>query len=85
MAADDLHRTQVLLERWQYERLKKLAEQEGASLSEMVRRLLAPHLRPRSRRPTRAALARIAGLGEDAEISGRDHDRALYGDPRRRA
>lgn len=71
------HRTQVLLEGWQYEALRGLAESEGASLSDMVRRLITAQLRPRSSR--RKGLQAIAGVGRDPHASGRAHDRWLYG------
>ncbi len=71
------HRTQVLLEDWQYRALKSLAESEGSSLSDMVRRLLTAQIRPRSSR--RRGLQAIAGIGQDPKASGKDHDRWLYG------
>lgn len=71
------HRTQILLEEWQYEGLKALAEREGVSLSYMVRRILTKQLGPRS--PRRKGLQAIAGIGRDKKASGRDHDRWLYG------
>ena len=40
------HRTQVLLEEWQYGTLKRMAEGEGVSLSGMLRQILTSHLRP---------------------------------------
>ena len=70
------HRTQVLLEPWQHAALKSLAEREGVSLSEALRRLLAQRLRPRS---GRRGLKSIAGIGRDRRARGRDHDRWLYG------
>jgi hypothetical protein len=66
-----------LLEPWQYGALKALAEREGVSISDMVRRILSRRLRPRSSRPR--GLQRIAGIGRDRKASGRDHDRWLYG------
>lgn len=71
------HRTQVLLEPWQYGALKALADREGISMSDMIRRILTRQLRPRSR-GTRG-LRTIAGIGRDRKASGRDHDRWLYG------
>ena len=59
------HRTQILLEDWQYEALKSLAESEGVSISDMVRRILSQRLRPRSSR--RRRLQTIAGIGRDLE------------------
>ena len=71
------HRTQLLLEPWQYGALKAFAEREGVSISDMVRRILSRRLRPRS--TPRRGLQRIAGIGRDRKASGRDHDRWLYG------
>ncbi len=71
------HRTQILLEEWHYEALKNLAESEGASLSDMVRRILTEHLHPRS--SSREGLQAIAGIGQDPEASGKEHDKWLYG------
>lgn len=70
------HRTQILLEPWQHAALKALAQREGISISDLVRRLLAPRLRPGSRRKP---LRSIAGIGRDRHATGRDHDRWLYG------
>lgn len=70
------HRTQVLLEDWQYGALKDLAESQGASLSAMVRRLLTAQLRPQSTR--RKGLQVIAGIGRDSQATGKDHDQWLY-------
>ena len=71
------HRTQVLLEKWQHAALKSLAEREGVSLSDLVRRILSRDLRPVS--SGRKKLAVIAGIGRDRRAAGRDHDRWLYG------
>jgi hypothetical protein len=71
------HRTQILLEPWQYGTLKALAEREGVSLSDMVRRILTQQLRPQSSR--RRGLQAIAGIGRDRKAAGRYHDRWLYG------
>ncbi|MGH7339699.1 MAG: ribbon-helix-helix protein, CopG family [Candidatus Rokuibacteriota bacterium] len=68
-----------MLEPWQYGALKALAEREGVSISDMVRRILTRRLRPRS--PRGHGLLRIAGIGRDRKVSGRDHDRRLYGSP----
>lgn len=71
------HRTQILLEDWQYGALKNLAEREGISISDTVRRILSEQLRPRS--SGRRRLQAIAGIGRDPKASGKDHDRWLYG------
>ena len=72
------HRTQILLEDWQYGALKNLAERAGVSISEMVRRLITRRLRPS--RSRRGGLQAIAGIGRDPKASGKDHDRWLYGE-----
>ena len=72
-----MHRTQILLEEWQYERMKSLAEQEGRSLSSLVRDAVTAFLRRGSSGPS-TGLAEIAGLGADADCRGRDHDDVLY-------
>ena len=74
--ASSYHRTQLLLEPWQYSALKALAEREGVSISDLVRRILSRRLRPRS---TRRGFRAMAGIGRDRKASGRDHDRWLYG------
>jgi hypothetical protein len=71
------HRTQILLEGWQHAALKSLANREGVSISDLVRRILSRRLRPRS--SGRKGLAVIAGIGRDRRAMGRDHDRWLYG------
>ena len=73
-----MHRTQIILEDWQYQALKSLSEKNGASLAAELRSILTHHLRAR-RKSARARLRAIEGLGEDAKSSGRDHDRFLYG------
>lgn len=75
--ASSYHRTQLLLESWQYSALKALAEREGVSISDLVRGILSRRLRPRSTR--RRGLQAVAGIGRDRKASGRDHDRWLYG------
>ena len=54
-----------------------MAEGEGVSLSNMLRRILTSHLRPPASR--RKGLQAIAGIGQDPEANGKDHDRWLYG------
>lgn len=72
-----MHRTQLLLEDWQYQALRARAEQEHRSISDLVREILRhslapPHLKSR--------LDEIEGVGEDPASYGRTHDRVLYGD-----
>jgi len=72
-----MHRTQILLDDWQYEMLKSAADREDRSISSLVRDAVSAFLDKR-RRPDASKLAEIAGIGNDSEVSGRDHDRVLY-------
>lgn len=77
-----MHRTQILLDDWQYAALKARAQREGRSMSEMLRELLTAQLGSPNR--SAGSLAAIEGIGEDRAAYGRDHDRFLYGKPRNR-
>lgn len=72
-----MHRTQVLLEDWQYEALKQQAERQQKSLSSLLRETLNNTLLPRSRR--KRTFRDLEGIGKDSAFSGRDHDEAIYG------
>lgn len=77
-----MHRTQILLDDWQYAALKARAQCEGRSMSELLRDLLNAELgAPGS---PAGDLAAVEGVGEDRSAYGRDHDRFLYGKPRKR-
>ncbi|MBI3940882.1 MAG: hypothetical protein HY315_08610 [Acidobacteria bacterium] len=72
-----MHRTQIILEEWQYQTLRTRAEQEGRSISAVVREILRTVLdRPPHRK---SQLRGIEGVGEDRSAYGRAHDRFLYG------
>lgn len=72
-----MHRTQLLLEEWQYEALRGRAEREGRSLSALVREILRVSLALPASAP-RERLGTIEGIGEDADSYGEEHDRHLY-------
>ena len=76
-----MHRTQLLLEDWQYEALRGRAQREGRSLSALVRDILGTSLTGSSP-GTRKGLDAIAGIGEDTVTYGEHHDRYLYADKR---
>jgi hypothetical protein len=71
-----MHRTQILLDEEQYQMMKTLAERDGCSLSRLVRDAVAAYLGRRAKPSTR--LAEIAGIGDDPDTRGRDHDDILY-------
>ena len=79
-----MHRTQIMLDDWQYEILKATSEREGCSISSLVRKAVTSLL-GMQRRPDTTRLSEIAGIGNDAAASGRDHDRVLYGPRKRRS
>jgi plasmid stability protein len=72
-----MHRTQIILEDWQYQALRARAEQENRSISDLVRDILRHSLAQPPRQKGR--LEEIEGVGEDAASYGRAHDRFLYG------
>jgi len=73
-----MHRTQILLEEWQYETLRSRAEREGRSLSDLVRELLRVALEDSGSRIS-VRLDAMEGVGEDTASYGEAHDRYLYG------
>ena len=76
-----MHRTQISLEREQYEMLATEAQRRGVSLAAVVRDLIAGKLgkSPRRREVT-DPLAAITGIGAGTgEPIGRHHNRFLYG------
>lgn len=73
-----MHRTQLLIEPWQHERLKLLSEREGRSISAIVRELLSEFLRDQSKKSGHR-LSDIQGVAEGPPDLGRSHDDHLYG------
>jgi len=71
-----MHRTQILLEEWQYEALRAQAERDGRSLAALIREVLTRHLKPGAR----TRLEEIEGVAEGPPDLGRHHDHYLYGD-----
>jgi hypothetical protein len=74
-----MHRTQLNLDDWQYESLQTLSEREGRSMSDLVREAVANYLLDSQPAPG-GKLSDLRGLVDDPEVSGRDHDRVLYGE-----
>lgn len=77
-----MHRTQLLLETWQYEALKARARREGKSLSAWIRRVLQSVLFPfpsGTRMKRHKKLWAICGVASDPTgPPAREHDRILY-------
>jgi len=76
-----MHRTQISLEREQYDLLATEAQRRGVSLAAVIRDLITGKLgkSPRLRRET-DPLAGITGIGSGTgEPVGRNHNRLLYG------
>ena len=72
-----MHKTHVVLEDWQYEALRTLAEQEHRSISDLVREMLTRYL-VGNHEIARQRLAAMEGIGADAHATGQDHDAFLY-------
>jgi ribbon-helix-helix CopG family protein len=81
MAYTMMHRTQILLDDWQHQALKALAEARGRSLSDLIREIVSAHLREQ---PARAArrLSEISGVAEGPSDAAAEHDHYLYGWPK---
>jgi plasmid stability protein len=81
-----MHRSQLNLEDWQYDALRARGEREGRSLSDLVREAVAEYLVGEPKAPGPAPRLRsLAGIGDDPEASGREHDRFLHRSGRRRS
>lgn len=74
--ARNLHRTQVLLEEWQFQVLQLRAKRMGTSVAALIRAMVDKGLEPT---PTKVGVDAIRGLFSDPGFSGRDHDSELYG------
>ena len=71
-----MHRTQIILEDWQYENLKIISQEKGMSISAVIREMVTGFIGENS---PRSALDSICALGEDPAGYGKDHDKLLYG------
>ena len=63
-----------MLEEKHYEFLEKLCEKKDKNISQVLREIIKSHLET-SRLYT---LSSIAGIIEDSEFAGRDHDKWIY-------
>ncbi len=69
-----MHRTQILLEEKQYDFLKKLSDEEKKSISRILREIIESY----SKKSKVYSLSSLAGILEDTESDGRDHDKWIY-------
>ncbi len=72
------HRTQILLEEWQYQGLREMARQVGTNLSGLVRQWVTEKMKQRTR-GGRKGLLSLAGKVKDRSDVARKHDRYLAG------
>ena len=79
-----MQRTQILLDEWQYEVLKARAEQDGISISHMVREAVEVYL-TKDQKKAQKMLDQIEGIGADPKARGQDHDKHLYRVKKRRS
>ncbi len=74
----DYHRTQIQLETWQYEQLKRRAQAEDISLSELIRRIVGKELEEEV--PfNKEKLMEMKGMFSDPGFDHDDIDRIVYG------
>jgi len=69
------HRTQVLLEPEQYERLARRARQAGVSVSEWIRRIVDDELAA----PAGTRLSSVRGIATGPSLANDEMDEAIYG------
>lgn len=70
-----MHRTQVMIEDKHYAFLKEKAKHENKSISQILRELLDNC----TKKSNMYSLSSLAGILEDEECSGKDHDKWIYG------
>lgn len=70
-----MHRTQVMIDEKHYAFLKKKSEQEKKSIAQVLREILDSY----TKKSDIYSLSSLAGIAEDRECYGRDHDKWLYG------
>lgn len=78
MMSDTMHRTQLLLDDWQYDALKAQARGARRSLSDLVRQIVSAHLAAGAARAENRWDG-IEGVAEGPADLGAGHDGYLYG------
>ena len=74
--AVSMHRTQVNLDDWIYERLKARSNRTGKSIAAIVRDVLGGHFESKTEEDMtyEGGVGRIEGIGSSPEGSSPDHD-----------
>ncbi len=71
-----LHRTQLLLEPWQHAQLKAVADEQGKSMSEVLREIVEEGLASRPRR--KKGVMAIAGIFHAGPLTNEEMDAIIY-------
>ncbi len=75
-----MKQTNISLEERQYQRVKDLAEQEGKSISQIIRELIDESFHLEDEDREKDPIFEIVGIGHGkGESVARDHDEELYG------
>ena len=76
-----MHRTQIYLEREQYELLKSQARREGRTIAAVIRAILDRHLGRGSKRTKHDPFEAVVGIGRgDGSAVAENYEDYLYGD-----
>jgi hypothetical protein len=74
-----MHRTQISLEDWQYEKLKEVSRKTKKSLSLVIRSLVSSSFSDQTVSKENDPLSHLIGKGSgDGSSAARDHDKYLY-------
>ena len=74
-----MHRTQISLEDWQYEKLREVSRKTKKSLSLVIRNLISGAFSAQTISKKEDSLSELIGVGHgDGSPVARDHDRYLY-------
>ncbi|MFH0774947.1 MAG: hypothetical protein V2A53_05580 [bacterium] len=78
---NNVHRTQICLEKWQYQFLRETAKERRCSIANILRELVNEKVNQRITIKKTDPLFEIVGIGEgDGSSIARNHDDYLYGE-----
>ncbi len=77
-----MHRTQIMLEPEQLAALRNLSRRSGKSMGQLIREFVDAGIAGQGHEQgaSGSALESLRGFIAEADVSGREHDRVLYGD-----